>query len=95
LECAAPPGGYTRGERNRLSLDAWKAQKSAGLGDNMLEIGTRARIRFVCFSNGEVLPPTGIGAHVPSLRKRCIHLIAELTLTSLFGRFTSEPLLFA
>jgi hypothetical protein len=42
----------------------------------------RARIRCECFSNGEVLPPRGIGSQVPSSRKRCTHLIAELTLTS-------------
>jgi hypothetical protein len=28
---------------------------------------------------GEVLPPRGIGSQVPSSRKRCIPLIAELT----------------
>ena len=41
-----------------------------------------ARICRECFSKGEVLPPPGIGAHVPSSRKRCSHRIAELTLTS-------------
>ena len=39
-------------------------------------------IRCECFSSGEVLPPRGIGSQVPSSRKRCTHLIAELTLTS-------------
>ena len=35
-----------------------------------------------CFSNGEVLPPLGMGSEVPFSRKRCTHRIAELTLTS-------------
>jgi hypothetical protein len=43
---------------------------------------TRARIHCECSSNGEVLPPRGIGSQIPSSRKRCTHLIAELTLTS-------------
>jgi hypothetical protein len=33
------------------------------------------------FSNGEVLPPRGIGSQVPSSQKRCIQRIAELALT--------------
>src|ERR1700722_15885969 len=42
----------------------------------------RARICRECFSNGEVLPPLGMGSKVPFSRKRCTHRIAELTLTS-------------
>jgi hypothetical protein len=42
----------------------------------------RARIRSEYFSNGEILPLCGIGSEIPSLRKRCSHLIAEPTLTS-------------
>jgi hypothetical protein len=38
-----------------------------------------ARICWAYFSNGEELPPRGIGSQVPFWRKRCIHLIAELT----------------
>jgi hypothetical protein len=37
-----------------------------------------ARICWAYSSNGEVLPPCGIGSHVPSSRKRCIDLMAEL-----------------
>jgi hypothetical protein len=33
------------------------------------------------FSNGEVLPPRGIGSQVPSSQKHCIQRIAELALT--------------
>jgi len=39
----------------------------------------RASIRSEYFSNGDLLPPRGIGSEVPSSRKRCTHLIAELT----------------
>ena len=42
----------------------------------------RARILCECFSKGEILPPRGMGSDLPSLRKLCTHLIAELTLTS-------------
>jgi hypothetical protein len=41
----------------------------------------RAQICSEFFSNGEVLPPRGIGSEVPSSRKRCIQRMAELALT--------------
>src|SRR3974377_1598957 len=41
-----------------------------------------ARICREYFSNGEVLPPRGMGLQVPSSRKRCSQRIAELALTS-------------
>jgi hypothetical protein len=35
-----------------------------------------------CASKGEILPPLGFGAMLPVACRRCIHLIAELGLTS-------------
>src|SRR5450756_2100673 len=35
-----------------------------------------------CFSNGEILPPIGFAAILPVSCQRCIHLTAELGLTS-------------
>ena len=35
-----------------------------------------------CASSGEMLPPLGLAAMLPVSFKRCIHLIAELALTS-------------
>jgi hypothetical protein len=35
-----------------------------------------------CVSSGEMLPPFGLGAMLPVACRRCIHLIAELGLTS-------------
>ena len=35
-----------------------------------------------CTSSGEMLPPLGLGAMLPVSCRRCIHLIAELALTS-------------
>ena len=35
-----------------------------------------------CASSGEMLPPLGLGAMLPVACRRCIHLIAELGLTS-------------
>src|SRR5690349_5525432 len=44
---------------------------------------SRIRARICCeyFSNGEVLPPRGIGSQTPSSRKSCTQRIAELALT--------------
>jgi len=41
----------------------------------------RAQICSEYLSNGDVLPPRGIGSEVPSSRKRCTQRIAELALT--------------
>src|ERR1700693_1857633 len=50
----------------------------------------RARICRECFSNGEVLPPLGMGSKVPVSRKRCTHRIAETDADiKLFGRLPS------
>jgi hypothetical protein len=40
-----------------------------------------AQICSEYLSNGDVLPPRGIGSEVPSSRKRCTQRIAELALT--------------
>ena len=38
--------------------------------------------KVACASSGETLPPLGLGAMLPVACRRCIHLIAELGLTS-------------
>lgn len=60
--------GHPRRFRARL----WSAHEFA-------QFRMSAKICSAYFSNGEVLPPRSIGSQVPSSRKRCIHLIAELT----------------
>jgi hypothetical protein len=42
----------------------------------------QASKKSVCASSGEMLPPLGLAAMLPVSFKRCIHLIAELALTS-------------
>ncbi|MGA8616672.1 MAG: hypothetical protein WB760_34235, partial [Xanthobacteraceae bacterium] len=41
-----------------------------------------ARKKSACASSGEMLPPLGLGAMLPVSRRRWIHLIAALALTS-------------
>src|SRR5262249_58180991 len=41
-----------------------------------------ANKKVACASSGETLPPLGLGAMLPVACRRCIHLIAELALTS-------------
>ena len=41
-----------------------------------------ANKKVACASSGETLPPLGLGAMLPVACRRCIHLIAELGLTS-------------
>jgi len=41
-----------------------------------------ANKKAACASSGEMLPPLGLGAKLPVARRRCIHLVAELGLTS-------------
>jgi hypothetical protein len=43
---------------------------------------TSASSHCACFSNGDMLPPLGLAATLPVASQRCIHLIAELALTS-------------
>lgn len=44
-------------------------------------LADKGEICCECCSNGDVLPPRGIGSDVPSSRKRCTQRIAELALT--------------
>jgi hypothetical protein len=43
---------------------------------------TKASSHCACSSNGELLPPLGFAATLPVVHQRCIHLTAELALTS-------------
>jgi hypothetical protein len=65
-------GAFVRAEARHKRADPAREARNGWFGS----------FQAACASKGEILPPLGFGAMLPVACRRCIHLIAELGLTS-------------